>query len=316
MYTIREASARSGVGVPLLRAWERRYGVVEPVRTAAGYRLYDDEAINRLRAMRFLIASGWSAQQAAERIRGLDEAGLAEALEGERQASDGIGTQHEDPIRPGAAATLVTRMVEAARRIDGDELEAALDDAFSTARFEVVADHVVMPALRAIGEAWERDEVNVAGEHAASHAVLRRLAMAYEAAGEPSLDRPILVGLGAGGQHELGAFAFATAARRAGLPILYLGPNLPPESWIAAAETRDARGAVVGAPTVADVRRARDVIEALHAWRTDLLLAAGGDEAIRAVRGTAAVALPSDSLSESVAALRVALADRERSGAR
>ncbi|MBE3074340.1 MAG: MerR family DNA-binding transcriptional regulator, partial [Actinobacteria bacterium] len=41
MYTIKEASARSGVGAPLIRAWERRYGVVTPTRTASGYRLYD-----------------------------------------------------------------------------------------------------------------------------------------------------------------------------------------------------------------------------------------------------------------------------------
>ena len=43
MYTIKEAAARSGVGAPLIRAWERRYGVVNPTRTRAGYRLYDDD---------------------------------------------------------------------------------------------------------------------------------------------------------------------------------------------------------------------------------------------------------------------------------
>src|SRR4051794_27389129 len=68
MYTIKEAALRSGVSVPLLRAWERRYGVVEPERTASGYRLYDDRAITRLRAMRALIAEGWSASNAAARI--------------------------------------------------------------------------------------------------------------------------------------------------------------------------------------------------------------------------------------------------------
>ena len=52
MYTIKEASARSGVGAPLIRAWERRYGVVTPTRTPAGYRLYDDDAIAVLLAMR------------------------------------------------------------------------------------------------------------------------------------------------------------------------------------------------------------------------------------------------------------------------
>ena len=42
MYTIKQAAARSGLSVPTVRAWERRYGVVHPERTASGYRLYDD----------------------------------------------------------------------------------------------------------------------------------------------------------------------------------------------------------------------------------------------------------------------------------
>ena len=40
------------------RAWERRYGVVEPARTASGYRLYDETAIERLRTMRRLMYPG------------------------------------------------------------------------------------------------------------------------------------------------------------------------------------------------------------------------------------------------------------------
>src|SRR5680860_1633806 len=63
MYTIKEASLRTGVGIPLLRAWERRYGIVVPTRTDAGYRLYDEAAIGRLRAMRSLVLAGWSPRQ-------------------------------------------------------------------------------------------------------------------------------------------------------------------------------------------------------------------------------------------------------------
>src|SRR3712207_450395 len=55
MYTIRQAAARTGVPVSLLRAWERRYAIGRPTRTPAGYRLYDDEAIERLRTMRRLV---------------------------------------------------------------------------------------------------------------------------------------------------------------------------------------------------------------------------------------------------------------------
>ena len=48
MYTIKQAALRSGVNVALLRAWERRYGIVEPMRTDSGYRLSDEAAIDRL----------------------------------------------------------------------------------------------------------------------------------------------------------------------------------------------------------------------------------------------------------------------------
>ena len=68
MYTIKEAAARTGLTEPVLRAWERRYGVVAPTRTPGGYRVYDEGALRRLRSMRRLIDDGWSASAAAAAI--------------------------------------------------------------------------------------------------------------------------------------------------------------------------------------------------------------------------------------------------------
>jgi DNA-binding transcriptional MerR regulator len=312
MYTIKEASARSGVGIPLLRAWERRYGVVTPVRTAAGYRLYDDAAIGRLLAMRRLIADGWSAQQAAERIAASSTADI-DTLADAAPAAD--AEAHDDgALQPSLGETrageLVASLVESARVIDTEALESSLDEAFSAARFEVVADRVIVPALRLIGDGWERGEIDVAGEHAASHAVLRRLAMAFEAAGGAMTDPPILVGLGPGTRHELGALTFAIAARRAGLPVLYLGPDLPVESWITAARTRSAVAAVIGVPTRADVRRATEVIDRIRAVDGDLVLAVGGDEAGRVVRP--GVLLLPEAIAEAVGMLRTAITAQAR----
>jgi MerR family transcriptional regulator, light-induced transcriptional regulator len=45
----------------------------------------------------------------------------------------------------------------------------------------------------------------------------------------------VLVGLPPGSRHELGALAFATAARRAGLAVLYLGRDLRIDDWVRAA---------------------------------------------------------------------------------
>ena len=303
MYTIKEASARSGVSIPLLRAWERRYGVVSPKRTSAGYRLYDEEAIHRLAAMRRLIAAGWAAQQAADRVRAAGPETLAGMISDATRVPGGTSDQPLHVDGPSNAQQLVDRLVQAARRLDAPALEAALDDVFGAARFEAAGDTVLMPALRAIGDAWARGELSVAGEHATSQAVLRRLAMAYEAAGAPVASRPVLVGLGPGARHELGALAFATAARRAGLPVLYLGPDLPAESWMSAAVERDARAAVLGVPTRADVARAREVLAELRRARPGMLLAVGGAQAHQAAKEDAAVELP-HGLAQSARHLR------------
>ena len=73
MCTIKRAAARTGLAIPTIRAWERRYGVGTPTRTAAGYRLYDDATITRLRAMRHLVElEGWRPSQAAKRVLSAD----------------------------------------------------------------------------------------------------------------------------------------------------------------------------------------------------------------------------------------------------
>jgi len=120
--------------------------------------------------------------------------------------------------------------------------------------------------------------VTVAGEHLASAAVLRRLGFALDAAG--SGDRPgkrVIVGLPPGGRHELGALAFAVAARRAGLAVSYVGPDLPIEDWVAAAARADA--AVLGVITSRDRKAAVAVARALLGARPQLLVAFGGGAA-------------------------------------
>ena len=292
MYTIKEAASRSGVGVPLLRAWERRYRVVEPTRTASGYRLYDETAIARLREMRLLIERGWTASQAAERVRDADPDTFDDAIEvSTGPPAEAAGARHADAL------------VRAATRIDHDAIEESLDAAFGAGTFETVMDAIVLPALRRIGEEWSTGELGVAGEHAASLAVLRRLAMAYEAAASTSGQRPVLVGLPPGGRHELGALAFATAARRVRLPVLYLGPDLPVDEWVRAARERAASAVVVAIPMREDVAPGTEVLEAVGEVLPALPRAVGGAFAPEVALRTGATHLAGP-LGEAAGALR------------
>jgi methanogenic corrinoid protein MtbC1 len=157
-----------------------------------------------------------------------------------------------------------------------------------------------------LGDAWAAGRLSVAGEHAASHAVLRRLAAAFEAAGGRASGPAVIVALPPGARHELGALAFAITARRAGLPVAYLGPDLPLEDWRSA--TASAGAAVIGVPTEADVEAAIHLARRLRRAHPHLVVAVGGSAA-PSLPGI--VRLPQD-LGEAAASVAALWRDRPR----
>jgi MerR family transcriptional regulator, light-induced transcriptional regulator len=266
MYTIKEAALRTGLTEPVLRAWERRYGVVTPARTAGGYRVYDEAALRRLRSMRRLIDDGWSASAAAAAIIAGTEPATGDVPGGASGATAG-----EQP------GVLVEHLVNAAEALDSQRIEAILDEMFAAGSYERVVEDYVIPSLRALGDAWASGRVAVAGEHVASNAVLRRLAASFQASGSGRDGaRPVLVGMPPGARHELGGLIFATSLRRNGIPVVYLGADLPLDDWVAAVERTDARAVVIGAVMPADTSAARSVAAGLRAARPDVIIAFGG----------------------------------------
>jgi MerR family transcriptional regulator, light-induced transcriptional regulator len=294
MYTIKQAALRAGVSVQVLRAWERRYGIVRPDRTPSGYRLYDEAAIDRVRAMRRLVEEGWAASQAAREI----------------EAHGVPASPAPSPRLPGggSGSDLSAAFVDAAADLDDARIEEILDELFASGSFERAVEQRVMPALRALGDAWAEGTVSVAAEHAASHAVLRRLAAAFEAAGRLDVESPVLIGLPPGSRHELGALAFATAARRRGIGAVYLGADVPERSWREAVDVTGARGVVVGIPTIDDRHAAEGVAHAMTAIG-DVVVAVGGLGATDAQLPAGVIRLPED-IPSATAALEQALADR------
>ncbi|MDO7868412.1 MerR family transcriptional regulator [Nocardioides jiangxiensis] len=264
MYTIKRAAEQLGVSESTLRAWERRYGVGATQRTESGYRLYDGRDLHALGLMRALIDDGWPAQAAADEMR-------------RRMASEAPRPTTVEP--DGADTDATAALIRTAAALDAPALGALLDRQFGSASFEAVADRWLLPALHALGAAWKAQHVSVAGEHMVAHAITRRLAAAYDAAGDNPMGPRLLIGLPPGARHELGLLAFATAARRAGLSTVYLGADVPTAEWITAATTGafgEVACAVLAAPTEADGGSVREVAEALRAARPDLLVAVGG----------------------------------------
>jgi methanogenic corrinoid protein MtbC1 len=256
MLTIKKAAAATGVPEHTLRAWERRYGLFAPTRSASGYRVYDEASLARIRAMNALVLDGVPPREASAVVLG--RAGAA--------TPDFAWASGSDPDG---------RLVEAAAALDAAGIARVLDDQFARADFESVVDGWLMPALSVVGHAWASGRVSVAGEHLVAHSVLRRLATAYEAAGRGT-GQPVVIGNPPGVHHELGLMAFAVAARRAGLATLYLGADVPLEAWGDAVRTADARAVVTSAHQRRDASRATQVAQQVAADAPGLPVWVGG----------------------------------------
>ena len=185
-------------------------------------------------------------------------------------------------------------------------MERLLDEAFAAERFETAVEHVVFPALRAVGDGWSEGSIDVAMEHAASETIRRRLARFYDAVASHG-DPDVIVGLPPGGHHEIGALVFAIAARRRGLDVVYLGADVPLASWIVAAETTRAPIAVLGVTDASDVPAAGEVVAALSSLSRPPTIALGGPRASEVGTGSRSVLLPAG-IDDAVSAARGLLA--------
>ena len=253
MYAVKQVSALTGVSEATLRVWERRYRVVEPARSAAGYRLYDDDQVAVLRAMAALVNSGVPASLAARTVRG-------------------TAVRHADiTLVPGASLDLVS----AAAELDPELLHTVLIDAFGATDFDDVVDCWLPNELERLGEAWQSGRLSVAQEHFASAAVARHLSAHFEDA-RPRGGVPVLVGLPQGGRHELMLLAFAACLRRAGVNAIYLGADVPLDDWKTVANEVGARAAVLGVHLEEDVEAAQSVVDQLSALRPAVAVRVGG----------------------------------------
>lgn len=211
---IGELSRRTGVAPELLRAWERRYGLLRPARSEGGFRLYSDADERRVELMRRHLRDGLAAAEAARR-----------AVE----ATDEPSTRMEDaqPELEAVAARLRASLDE----FDEVAAQQALDELFAAFTVETVLAQVLMPYLADLGERWSKGEATVAQEHFASNLVRGR--MLGIARGWDGGEGPRAVLACAPGElHDLALIAFGLTLHRRGWRITYLGPDTPIESVV------------------------------------------------------------------------------------
>ena len=258
---IGELSRRVGVSDHLLRAWESRYGLLQPVRSPGGFRLYSEADESRVRTMQAYLAEGLSAAEAARAALG----GGAGAVPGGR-----AGPPAAVPAGAGYSAALR----QALDAFDEPAAQAVLDRALADLSVPAVLREVVLPYLAALGERWQRGAASVAMEHFATNVIRGRLAGLARGWGSGHGPQALLA-CPPGELHDLALMIFGIVLHRNGWRIDYLGANTPVEELERAVGLSRPDLLVLAATRPEALEPLRDGLTAL-ARRVPLALAGAG----------------------------------------
>jgi DNA-binding transcriptional MerR regulator/methylmalonyl-CoA mutase cobalamin-binding subunit len=274
-YSLGAVARLLGVTPHLLRAWERRYGAVQPARTPGGTRRYTESDVRRLRLLRAGVSRGHP----------IGELGALPLTELERRFG---------ALAP-AQATPSDALWEAIARVDGAEIERLLGLQLGALGPRAFADEVVLPLLRTLGERWESGEVCVASEHAVS-AALRNLLGAALRQRRTGEGPRIVFATPPGERHELGLLAAAVCAQERGARVVYLGPDLPAAELERAAREQQADAVVLALATPDTSAAQREVEEArrLLPDPVPLWIGGAGGAALAPIRGVQQLASLAD----------------------
>jgi len=225
-FNLKVVLKETGLAADTLRAWERRYGLPTPERTAGGHRLYSQHDIETIKWLIKRQAEGLSISRAVD-------------LWNEKLASG------SDPLADSASQTSATltayslpntnlnvlrdAWIQACMDYNESAAEQVLNQAFSMFPMEVVCMEVLQKGMSVIGSLWYGNKASVQQEHFASGLAMRRLDALLSAAPAPTQNQTVLVGCPPDEWHTFTPLLLSLLLRRRGLNVIYLGANVPAE---------------------------------------------------------------------------------------
>lgn len=211
-FPIRFLAEKTGVGSSTLRAWERRYRLLQPQRTPKGHRLYCPDDIKRVERILVLLDEGHSLPVIAQEMKSGDQSAL------NKERHSGLET---------VWSNYLTGTLQAIADFSTERLESIFNEATSLHPMTMVTERLIEPVLTTLGERWQEREAGVAEEHFYSAWVRNRLgARFHHAIAQAHGPRIVCAGL-PDAQHDIGLLLFSLSALGHGYRALYLGSDLP-----------------------------------------------------------------------------------------
>lgn len=289
LYPIRAVSQLTGLTADSIRAWERRYQAVTPVRgqDGRGGRLYSPEDVHRLNLLKSAIENGHSIGQIANWENAQLE--TLPVLNKPKRKKREVVEEHEEVNK-------IFSYLEEYDALGADKYLGRLASIFSPREF---IHRIVVPAITRVGTYWRRGHFSIAQEHMASSLLRNLLGTLLRVHIKDNPRKKILFTTPSGEYHEFGILTAAMLAVAGGLGVIYLGPNLPVEEVVRAAEKVKPDAVVIGLLAATDTTRAnaspylRELSDTMPK-NTDLIL--GGllpGEIVRAAKDAGCIHLAS-----------------------
>lgn len=205
LYPIRTVSNLTGVNPITLRAWERRYDLIKPVRTEKGHRLYTQNDIDLINRVVELLNKGISISQVKPYL------------------------ENQTPDTPAQSPWLnyQQRMLNAIVRFDDKALDATYNEALSLHPIDMVTTWLVLPLLKSLGERWASKQGSVAEEHFFGAYMRNKLGARFHHEASRARGPLLIAACLPGEHHEIGVLLASLSIMARGYRIILLGADTP-----------------------------------------------------------------------------------------
>ncbi|HZH61546.1 MAG TPA: MerR family transcriptional regulator [Metabacillus sp.] len=214
IYNIKAVSKLLGIQAGTLRAWERRYNMIAPIRNESGHRLYTEDHIKTLKWLISKVSSGFTISQAVNLLE-TNQVSLHESSE--INVEGGLIDR---------SMNLVDELFLALFQFDENKAHDLLNKAFSIYSIDKVVIEILGTLIVKIGDMWESGEMTTAHEHFASSFLRSRIGMILHTLPLDGFLPKVIAVCGPDETHELGLLIFTLFLRRKGFKVIYLGGSI------------------------------------------------------------------------------------------
>jgi DNA-binding transcriptional MerR regulator len=225
-YNLKVVIQDTGIKPDTLRAWERRYGLPQPERSAGGHRLYSQYDIETIKWLMARQDEGLRINRAVKLWRSIEESGQ-DPFEAMPTETSQVKPKPVEMFTGTTIDEMREGWLNACLNFNEFAADQILSQAFARYPLETVCVEVLQKSLAKIGELWYTDEANVQQEHFASALAIRRVDALIAASPPPTKNGRILVACPPDENHIFSPLLITLFLRQRGWDVVYLGANVP-----------------------------------------------------------------------------------------